>query len=71
MTLSDRAAVSSEGINVDAGDVSGLNIMAGRFRLGAISDIGTSGAGQGAGARRQSVSGRDKPDMRPLFSSVR
>ena len=41
-TLSDLAAVSSEGIKADAVAVSGLNMIATRFRLGAISDSNSS-----------------------------
>src|SRR6516165_4955301 len=41
-TLSKRAAVSSDGIKVDAGAVSGLNIIAARFRPGAISESSSS-----------------------------
>jgi hypothetical protein len=43
-TLSDWAAVSNEGIKVDAGawPMSGLNMMAARFRPGAISESNSS-----------------------------
>jgi hypothetical protein len=41
-TLSDRAAVSSEGIKVDTGAVSGLNMMAARLSPGAISKSSSS-----------------------------
>ena len=41
-TLSDRAAVSSEGIKDDAGAMSGLNMMATRLRPGAISESSSS-----------------------------
>jgi hypothetical protein len=37
-TLSDRAAVSSDGIKVEAVTVSGLNRIAARLRLGKISE---------------------------------
>ena len=41
-TLSDRAAVSSEGTYADAGAVSGLNMIATRLSLGAISESSSS-----------------------------
>ena len=41
-TLSDRAAVSSEGIKSDPGSVSGLNMMAARLSPGAISESSSS-----------------------------
>ena len=41
-TLSDRAAVSSEGICVDAGAVSGLNMITARLSRGAISESSSS-----------------------------
>src|SRR5215468_6822105 len=41
-TLSDRAAVSSEGIKIDTGSVSGLNIIAVRLSPGAISESSSS-----------------------------
>jgi hypothetical protein len=37
-TLSDRAAVSNEGLKVETGAVSGLNMIAARLSPGAISD---------------------------------
>jgi len=40
--LSDRAAVSSEGIKVDTGAVSGLNRIAARLSPGAISESNSS-----------------------------
>src|SRR6516164_11339524 len=40
--LSDRAAVSSEGIKADAGAVSGLNMIAARLSPGAISESNSS-----------------------------
>ena len=40
--MSDRAAVSSEGIKVDTGAVSGLNMIAARFNPGAISESSLS-----------------------------
>ena len=39
--MSDRAAISNEGIKTDEGK-SGLNTMAARFRPGAISESGSS-----------------------------
>src|SRR6516162_11786192 len=41
-TLSDRAAISSEGIKADAVAVSGLNMIATRFSPGAISESSSS-----------------------------
>src|SRR5262249_16489818 len=41
-TLSDRAAVSNEGIKIDTGAVSGLNMMAARLSPGAISESSSS-----------------------------
>ena len=41
-TLSNRAAVSNEGIKVDTGAVSGLNMIAARLRPGAISESSSS-----------------------------
>ena len=41
-TLSDRAAASNEGIKVDTGAVSGLNMIAARFRPGSISESNSS-----------------------------
>jgi hypothetical protein len=41
-TLSEWAAASSEGIKVDAVDVSGLNMMAARLSPGAISESNSS-----------------------------
>ena len=41
-TLSDRAAASNEGIKVDTGAVSGLNMIAARLSPGAISESSSS-----------------------------
>ena len=41
-TSSDRAAVSSEGIKIETGPVSGLNMMAARLSPGAISESSSS-----------------------------
>jgi hypothetical protein len=41
-TLSDRAAASNEGIKIDTGLMSGLNIMAARLSPGAISESNSS-----------------------------
>src|SRR5262245_4277934 len=41
-TLSDRAAVSSEGIKIETGAVSGLNMIATRLSPGAISESSSS-----------------------------
>src|SRR6516164_2203867 len=51
-TLSDRAAVSSEGIKADAMAVSGLNINAARFRPGAISVSSSSHLPPSVGSRK-------------------
>jgi hypothetical protein len=42
MTLSDRAAVSNDGIEIDTGAASGLNIIAARLSPGAISESSSS-----------------------------
>jgi hypothetical protein len=41
-TLSDRTAVSTEGIKIDTGVVSGLNMIATRLSPGAISESSSS-----------------------------
>src|SRR6516225_7878514 len=64
-TLSDRAAVSSEGIKVDTGAVSGLNMTAARLSPGAISESSSSHLPPSDGSKRA------KPVMFPPGRSSR
>src|SRR6516164_8116324 len=59
-TLSDRAAVSNEGIKTDEGK-SGLNMMAARFTPGAISESSSSHLPPSEGSQKP------KPVMFPFI----
>jgi hypothetical protein len=69
-TLSDRAAVSNEGIKADTGAVSGLNMIATRLSPGAISESSSTHLPPSEASQRAKPvifpPGRGSPATKPL-----